>query len=156
MPLETTTGCRGEMKPRFTENGVFFSFDDAGGRASRGYSLLAVLEADGVAEKSNDGYFISDDNFVGLDSSELSILGAPMEFPYRLKVASKNTPSDDDFSCSLELISSSGVRIPYAGQRIGCIVEIDSSQYLLSAAQLKFMKALDVLEDTSRNVSEEE
>jgi len=152
MPLETTTGCRGKMKPIFTESGVFFSFDDAHGRASRGYSLLAVLEADGVAEKSNDGYFISDDDFVSLDSSELSILGAPMEFPYRLKVASRNTPSDDDFSCSLELISSSGVRIPYSGHRTGCVVDIESNRYLLNAAQLKFMKALDVLEDTSREM----
>ena len=115
-------------------------------------ALLVTLEADGIARRIDGGFAIADDDFVALEASDLAMLEAPPEFPFRMKVASCETPSDDDFSCSLELISSSGVRIPYSGQRTGCGIEIDGKTYLLNLAQLKFMKALDTLSSISGEV----
>jgi SNF2 family DNA or RNA helicase len=113
--------------------------------------LMASLQADGIAEKIDDVYVILDTAFTDLDPEDKALLDLPTGIPYQMKVVSKNTPSDPDFQCNLELFTESGVCIPYAGQRQGCVIDIEDRRYLLSSSQLKFMKAIDELAETAGN-----
>lgn len=138
------------MRIEFLDDGVFVQITDQHNSIeSHVQGLMASLQADGIAEKIDDGYVISDTAFVNLEPEDKALLGVPRDLPYEMKVLSQNTPSDSDFQCHLQLITKSGVRIPYKGQRQGCVIDIEDRRYLLSTSQLKFMKAIDVLASTS-------
>ncbi len=140
------------MKVEFHDDSVFVLLSEKHNAIeSHVQGLMASLEADGIAEKIDDVYVISDTAFVNLESEDKALLGVPRDLPYEMKVLSQNTPSDSDFECNLELLTKGGVRIPYTGQRQGCVIDIENRRYLLSASQLKFMKAIDLLASTSSN-----
>jgi SNF2 family DNA or RNA helicase len=141
-----------DLKVEFTSDGVIVIPGSSGILDTHVKALMASLEADGVAQRVDDAFIITDDDFVNLESEDMALLGVPRELPYSMKVVSRNTPSDEEFSCSLELLATGGVRIPYSGQRLGCVIDIEHRRYLLNSSQLKFMKALDVLLSTSQEV----